>query len=163
MQFLQFYVHSTCPWLQLYHVKVLHETHENFWNTNICNFGCFIPTQCNSELIWQKYKFLQFIPVQQSLIFKICLLCIFLYTALTKLNSFHKTFSNNFFHDTYFVKILQTTDCISTHTHTNNLLSMTHSTTTCLSHVSALMKRSTVWADSIKEITILFSSNMGHD
>jgi hypothetical protein len=75
MQFLQFRVHSTY----------------------ICNFGCFIPTQCKSYLIWQNSKFLQFIPVQHSLIFKICLLCIFIYTALTKLNSFHETFSNIFF------------------------------------------------------------------
>jgi hypothetical protein len=97
MQFLQFCVHSTCPWLQLCYVKVLHKPHENFWNTNICNFGCFIPTQCNSYLISQKYKFLQFIPVQHSPIFKMCLLCTFLYTAPTKLNSFHKTFSNIFF------------------------------------------------------------------
>jgi len=97
MQFLQFCVHSTCPWLELYHVKVLHEPNENFWNTNICNFGCFIPTQCKSYLIWQNSKFLQFIPVQHSLIFKMCLLCIFIYTALTKFNSFHETFSNIFF------------------------------------------------------------------
>jgi len=87
--------------------------------------------------------------------FSKCVCCVFLFTLhWQSLILFTKLSATFFFHDTYFVKILQTTEYIATGT--NHLLSMTHNTTKCLSHVSALMKRSIVWADSIKEIRIIF-------
>lgn len=161
MQLLQFCVHWTCPWLQLCHVKVLHEPHENFWNTNICNFGCFIPTQCQSYLIWQNHKFFAIYSCPAQPDFQNLSAVYFSFNCTDKIESFSQNFQQHFFHDTYFVKILQTREYISTRT--NHLLSMTQSSTKCLSHVSALMNMSIVWADSIKEIWIIFSSNWRHD
>jgi hypothetical protein len=97
MQLLQFCVHWTCPWLQLCHVKVLHEPHENFWNTNICNFGCFIPTQCQSYLIWQNHKFFAIYSCPAQPDFQNLSAVYFSFNCTDKIESFSQNFQQHFF------------------------------------------------------------------
>jgi hypothetical protein len=85
----------------------------------------------------------------------------FSFHCTDKVEFFSQNFKKLFFLWHLLCENTATREYISTCT--NHLLSMTHSTTKCLSHASALMNRSIMLADSIKEIRIIFSSNLRHD